>query len=253
MATAQQSPNASPEALVSGSSMELLRFAIQNNSAIDVIERLAALQEKAIASEAEMEFNDALNRAQAEITRIAPDLQNPQTSSKYASYAALDKVIRPVYIREGLNLSFDTDDSPKPEHVRVLCYVSRGRHTRTYKTDMPCDGKGAKGGDVMTKTHATAGAASYGMRYLLKMIFNVAIGEADKDGNSPVTIPGKPAPATIPEDRVQQNCTAIAAAKTKSDCQRLFMEAYRPAYELNDRNAMATYIRVKDARKRELQ
>lgn len=48
---------------------------------------------------------------------------------------------------------------------------------------MPADGKGAKGGDVMTRTHATGAAATYGMRYLLKMIFNVAIGEDDNDGN----------------------------------------------------------------------
>ena len=45
-------------------------------------------------------------------------------------------------------------------------------------------GKGAKGGDVMTKTHAFGSGTSYGMRYLLKMIFNVAIGEEDDDGNS---------------------------------------------------------------------
>ena len=50
---------------------------------------------------------------------------------------------------------------------------------------MPADGKGAKGGDVMTKTHATGSATSYGMRYLLKMIFNVAVGtEKDDDGNA---------------------------------------------------------------------
>lgn len=67
--------------------------------------------------------------------------------------------------------------------MRVLCYVShREGHTRTYKADMASDGKGAKGGDVMTKTHATGSAFTYGQRYLLKMIFNVAVGE-DDDGN----------------------------------------------------------------------
>jgi ribosomal protein L37AE/L43A len=48
---------------------------------------------------------------------------------------------------------------------------------------MPADGKGAKGNDVMTKTHAAGAAGSYGARYLLKGIFNVAIGENDDDGN----------------------------------------------------------------------
>lgn len=68
--------------------------------------------------------------------------------------------------------------------VRVLCYVAHAQgHSRTYHIDMPADGKGAKGGDVMTKTHAVGAGASYGMRYLLKMIFNVAVGEDDADGN----------------------------------------------------------------------
>ena len=75
--------------------------------------------------------------------------------------------------------------------MRVLCYVSHSAgHTRTYQCDMPSDGKGAKGNDVMTKTHAAGSAASYGMRYLLKMIFNIAIGEDDTDGNPP--------PAAVP-------------------------------------------------------
>ena len=34
----------------------------------------------------------------------------------------------------------------------------------------------------MTKTHATGSAFTYGQRYLLKMIFNVATGEQDDDG-----------------------------------------------------------------------
>jgi hypothetical protein len=36
----------------------------------------------------------------------------------------------------------------------------------------------------MTKTHATGSAVSYGMRYLLKMIFNIAVSDRDDDGNA---------------------------------------------------------------------
>jgi hypothetical protein len=67
----------------------------------------------------------------------------------------------------------------------VICRVShQNGHSRTYQIDMPADGKGAKGGDVMTKTHATGSAVSYGMRYLLKMIFNIAVSDKDDDGNA---------------------------------------------------------------------
>lgn len=156
---------------------------------VDKMERLFAMQERFLAKQAETAFNAALNASQARVGRIATDATNPQTRSRYATYAALDRVLRPVYIEQGLSLSFDTTDSPVPEHIRVLCHVSHtAGHTRTYHVDMPADGKGAKGGDVMTKTHAAGAAMSYGMRYLLKMIVNVAIGEDDTDGNTAETI-----------------------------------------------------------------
>ena len=157
-----------------------------SNPEIDVekLERLLAMQERIVARHAETAFSASMTAAQSEMGPISADANNPQTHSKYASYAKLDKVLRPIYLRHGFALSFDEGDSPKPEHIRVLCHVSHNQgHTRTYHKDMPADGKGAKGGDVMTKTHAAGAAMSYGMRYLLKGIFNVAVGEEDKDGN----------------------------------------------------------------------
>jgi hypothetical protein len=60
--------------------------------------------------------------------------------------------------------------------------VSLNGHEKQYHIDMPADGKGAKGGDVMTRTHATGSAVSYGTRYLLKMIFNISVGDDDGNG-----------------------------------------------------------------------
>lgn len=152
---------------------------------IENLERLMAMKERMDAKASETAFNDAMSDAQARMRPVSVDATNPQTRSWYATYRKLDKAIRPIYTDAGFSLSFDTDDSPKPDHVRVLCYVShKAGHTRTYKADMPVDGKGARGNDVMTKTHAFGSGTSYGMRYLLKMIFNIAIGEDDDDGNS---------------------------------------------------------------------
>jgi len=161
------------------------RLARDPEASVEKIERLMALWERGEARKAEADFNAAMSAAQAEMRPVAADAYNPQTRSKYASYEALDTPMRPIYTRHGFGLSFDTGEAPVPESVRVLCYVTHNRgYARTYRLDMPADGKGAKGGDAMTKTHATGSAMSYGMRYLLKMIFNVAVGEADDDGNS---------------------------------------------------------------------
>lgn len=137
---------------------------------------------------AEVAFSVALTAAQGEMGVVATNATNPQTRSRYADYAQLDRAIRPIYQRHGFALSFNDGVIDKPDWVRIECYVSHvGGHTRVYHKDMPADGKGAKGNDVMTKTHAVGAAQSYAMRYLLRMIFNVAVGEEDKDGNAPAT------------------------------------------------------------------
>ena len=158
-----------------------------SDSAFDVakLQALMDMREREMTRVAKQAFNTAMADAQTEMRPVATDADNPQTSSRYASYAALDRALRPIYTAHRFGLSFNTGETPLEAHVRVLCDVSHaGGFSKTYHIDMPADGKGARGGDVMSKTHATGSAVSYGMRYLLKMIFNVAIGEFDDDGNA---------------------------------------------------------------------
>lgn len=168
------------------------RWASDPNVSVEKIERLMTLWERGEARKAEAAFNAAMSEAQAKMRPVAADANNPQTKSKYASYVALDNALRPIYTGEGFGLSFDTGESPMELHVRVLCYAThRSGHSRTYHVDMPADGKGAKGGDVMTRTHAVGAALSYGARYLLRLVFNVAVGEDDNDGNGASAKPQK--------------------------------------------------------------
>jgi hypothetical protein len=134
------------------------------------------------AEEAEASFNEAMSDAQGEMGMVRRDASNPQTRSRYASHAALDHALRPIYSKHGFALSFDTGETPAENMIRIECLVTCAGHTRKYHIDMPADGKGAKGGDVMTRTHATGSAITYGRRYLLLMIFNIAVG--DDDGNA---------------------------------------------------------------------
>ena len=164
----------------------IARAASDPSCDVEKMERLMVMRREMQQEQAEYAFNDAMQRVQAKMRRIGTDARNRQTNSDYATYAKLDRVLRPIYTEEGFALSFGTDDSPSPETLMVTCHVSHSAgFTRKYVIPMPSDGKGAKGNDVMTKTHATGSAAQYGMRYLLKMIFNVAIGDDpdDDDGN----------------------------------------------------------------------
>lgn len=172
------------------------RIATDPKADVGKLERMLALKEREDAKRAEQEFNIAMVKAQAEMRPISANMENKQTRSKYADYAKLDKVLRPIYSENGFCLSFNTGESA-PDFLKVICIVSHiAGHSKEYSVPMPADGKGAKGGDVMTKTHATGAAMTYGMRYLLKLIFNVAIGEDDTDGNMPIQL--------ISEDQVNQ-------------------------------------------------
>jgi hypothetical protein len=147
--------------------------------------QIMEMAERVEARQAQQAFNVAMIAAQAEMDPVRTDANNPQTKSKYATWAALDRAIRPIYSKHGFALSFDTGDGAPPDHVRVLLYVMHtSGHTKTYHMDMPADGKGAKGNDVMTKTHATGSAFAYGKRYVGGGAFNIIVSDAvDDDGN----------------------------------------------------------------------
>lgn len=164
----------------------LIKMATESGAGVEVIEKMVQMYNQERDDSRRQEFNQAMTAAQMEMRPVSADATNPQTHSKYASYPQLDNKLRPIYTRHGLGLSFNTEPvTGEEELIRVICIVMhQGGFERLYSIEMPCDGKGAKGGAVMTKTHAAGSAVSYGMRYLLKMIFNVSVGEADDDGNA---------------------------------------------------------------------
>lgn len=195
VATATVQPIQVPTAPMSDSAslLQVIERAAMNPEAdIDKMDRLWAMYERIEGKRAEQAFANAMCDAQTEMEPIRANCDNSQTHSKYASYAALDRAIRPIYTKHGFALSFNTADGAPEGHIRLICDVShRSGHVKPYRLDVPSDGKGAKGGDVMTKTHATGAALSYGERYLAGMIFNLAINK-DKDGNAPKAAPAEP-------------------------------------------------------------
>ncbi len=149
------------------------------------MERLLAMAQSMRAMDAQSSFFIAMNEAQGKMRSISRDCHNPQTRSKYASYQAIDNEIRPIYSEHGFSMSFGSKASSNPEHVIVTCRVShRAGHFESHEIDMPADGRGLKGGDMMTKTHATGSALTYGKRYLAGLIWNLSYGETDDDGNA---------------------------------------------------------------------
>ncbi len=214
-----------------------------DNPAFDVekMERLLVMYERIADAKKETAFNAAMADCQKAMGPVSADASNPQTNSKYASYAKLDKAVRPIYTGFGFALSFDEGTAEKPDHVRVLCYCThREGHKVTYHADMPADGLGLKGNAAMTKTHATGSAKTYGKRYLLKDIFNIAVGEGDTDGNGTIT--------RISEKQVADIEALITEVNAKRDA---FMRYYKLA-KLEDIPvaSYATIVKSLEAKRR---
>ena len=171
----------------SASLIDIISRAVAN-PAMDVakMQALLNMHETLAAREAEQAFNAAMREAQSQMRRVTTDARNDSTRSRYATYAALDTAVRQIYVEHGFSLSFNTGEPRRENEIKVTCAVShQDGHTRPYALDMPADGKGAKGGDVMTRTHATGSALSYGKRYLLILIFNITTTDkSDDDGNA---------------------------------------------------------------------
>jgi len=152
---------------------------------IDVskLKELLAIRDREREREASTAFAMAMSEAQSQMEAVRRDCHNPQTKSKYASYQALDAAVRPVYTRHGFSLTFNTVPQSSHDFSRVTCLVMhKGGHSLLYEKDMPIVTQGPKGGDVMTRTHASMSADTYAMRDLLRMIWNIAT--VDDDGNA---------------------------------------------------------------------
>jgi hypothetical protein len=235
---------AEPEVKQPHTPMDLLSLALQHQAGIDVIERLSALQERARDYEAKVSFDEALNRCQARLERVSTDANNPSTKSRYATYAKLDRAVRPIYTSEGFSISFGEKDCPTLGKTRFVAYLSRAGVTREYIKDLTPSTEGPKGGQVMTPIHADASADSYAKRYLLKDIFNIAVGENDNDGNGP----GKADPTWV-EEQIEEmkRCETLEG----------LVDAYTSAanYALNEIKDIEAYHAIKNAkesRKKEL-
>lgn len=231
-----QTPSTSEGATV----LQIIERAARDPSVdIGKMRELMAMRNDMMAVEAERSYDAAMTDAQTTMRPIAVNADNPQTRSKYADYYALDSALRPIYTSHGFSLSFGTADGAAPGEVRVTCRVAhRAGHRQVVHIDMPADGKGAKGGDVMTKTHATGAAITYGRRYLLGMIFNIAITK-DDDGNS----------ASKPElamDITAEQFQELKALLEESVSKEPEMLAYVKAESMEKMN-LAQYAKAKQA------
>lgn len=206
---------------------------INGNGLIDLIEKVVTNPEVSVEKikalmdmqllledrQAEKAFDAAMIEAQDDVQALAWDKVNREKDSRNVSYPKIDKMLRPVRKKHGFTMSWDTEPGPTVDIAILCCDVShKGGHRRRYRTPMPIDGQGPKGGGVMTKPQAVNSGTSYGMRNLAKMIWNIPmlVDKEDTDGNAPYE--------TITEQQAAD--LRALAEETKSDIKK-FCEYYK--------------------------
>jgi hypothetical protein len=160
---------------------QLIELAIEKgNIDLEKLEKLMLLQERHVANEAKKIFVTSFSMAQMEISAVVKDKLNPQTHSKYAGLESIIENAKPVYTKHGFSVIFYEGKPEIADAVRVCADVlHRAGHKETYYYDVPLDGTGIKGNANMTRIHGKSSSVSYGRRYLMCMIWNIATEDDD--------------------------------------------------------------------------
>ncbi len=151
------------------------------------LQALLEMQERMEARQAEREFIAAFNRLSTDlprvkkngtITLIAKDGAN-KGSIPFARWEDVDKAIRPLMVREGFTLSFDS--APRPGEGGGLIVTGTlmhaAGHTRTASMPLALDT-----GPGRNNLQAMGSTLSYGKRYCAEMLLNIVREGEDDDG-----------------------------------------------------------------------
>ena len=223
-----------------------LEAAIQKGEGLEVVDRILAHQRAMIEYQDKVDLNAALRRIQDELKKIPKRGENRETNSKFAKEEDIDDALEGLLKRERMTLSFEPRISERPECVVIVGILSlNGAFTKEYPLEMPADGKGAKGGGVMSRTHATGSAITYGKRYLKNMIFDLRF--TDDDGNRASKGGG-----ALDDKQHIVLLEAIQNARTVAEVTAAYIKAIKAAGAVGDQNSIAVFEREANKRKKEL-
>jgi ERF superfamily len=230
--------------------IELLRIAVSQRADLDQLTKLMDLQERWEANEARKAFHGAMKKFKSNPPRIIKNHHvhyQPKDATKAPSdynHATLDKVCDAIIgaLSEcGISHRWKVDQTEK-DWIKVTCILTHesGHSEETTLMGAP-DQTGSK-----NSIQAIGSTVTYLQRYTLLAATGLAAANQDNDGRGA-------AQQGIPEPRVEEMCGELSRSQSLDQLRKVFTFCYREAEDAKDRAAMTTYIRVKDARKKELQ
>lgn len=150
---------------------------------IDKLERLVAMQERMVAEQKRLAFDDAMTRLQAKMPQFTQF--GAGKNNKFAKYEDIDIVLRPKLAEEGFNLSF-SEEARTETTVTYVLEVSRAGHSKFHRMTCSVDraAKNQAGASIRPAIQDDGSTASYARRYLLKLALNIVETGEDTDGES---------------------------------------------------------------------
>ncbi len=227
--------------------VELLRIAVSQNANIDQLTKLMDLQDRWERRLAKRAYDAAMKAFKAESPRITKNSRvnftTPKGTTDYR-HATLDHVCDAVIgglSKQGISHRWKVSQSG--EWITVTCILTHELGHAEETSLMGCpDATGNK-----NSIQAVGSTVTYLQRYTLLAATGLATSDSDDDGRGAAAAQG------ISDKRRDECCAWIAKSPNVIELRRNYFEAVREARAAKDRSAEAAYIRVKDARKRELQ
>jgi hypothetical protein len=155
------------------------------NPEIDVLkmEKLLEMQERIMAKQAEMAFNQAMTALQAKLPSVNKsgmiefeDKNKNLRQTPFARYEDIDAVIRPLLIEAGFSITFNSEWGETGALIFGTLSHRDGHH-KTASIRLPLDTSGSK-----NNLQAMGSTLSYGKRYLVGMLLNIVTKGEDDDG-----------------------------------------------------------------------
>ena len=235
-------------AVVQPTPMELLQSALSSGATPEVMRELVALQQSAERfswereeRQSKIDFDDALNRCQQSIGRIAPNVNRTDTHSWGADYTQLDRTVRPIYTGEGFSICFSEIAPLHAGKVRIKAELSRSGISKEYFREITPSTTGPKGNAMATATDADAIAGSRAKRYLVLDIFNIAIGidQEEKEGVEDAGL--------CEEDR-NKILNSVVTAKSMADLKSAYLLSTDTAEKAKDATLVDLILKAKNER-----
>jgi len=159
----------------------LIALAIREKSAIDVIERLTALKERADAAEAKRRWTEAVSGFKGECPPIfkTKEVQDKQKNLlyKWVPYEDIKAVTLPLERKYGITTGFSFDNTTATS-LKATLRITVGNHTEEFVGAIPVPTETAGG---VNATQNMGKAHTYLRRYLYQAAFDLVIAGEDSD------------------------------------------------------------------------